>query len=431
MAETFHPETLAVHAGQEPDPATNSRAVPIYQTTSYVFDDTDHAADLFALKVPGNIYTRIMNPTQSVFEARMAALEGGVGALATASGSSAITYAVLNLTYAGDNIVAVSTLYGGTYALFAHTLPQFGVEVRFVDPDQPERLAEVVDERTKLVFAETIGNPKINVVDVAAWADAAHALGLPLIVDNTAPTPHLARVFDHGADVSVHSATKYIGGHGTSIGGVIVDAGTFDWAANAGRFPGLTGPDPAYHGVVWTDAVGELAYIIRARTVLLRNTGAAIAPLNSWLFLQGLETLHLRMERHSENALAVARFLQSHDAVTWVNYPGLESSPYKATADTVFTGRGYGGLVSFGVATGRDGGRAFIDNLGLFSHLANIGDAKSLAIHNATTTHSQLTPAELEAAGVPEDMVRLSVGIEHVDDLLADLDQALTTAAKA
>ena len=431
MAETFHPETLAVHAGQEPDPATNSRAVPIYQTTSYVFDDTDHAADLFALKVPGNIYTRIMNPTQSVFEARMAALEGGVGALATASGSSAVTYAVLNLTYAGDNIVAVSTLYGGTYALFAHTLPQFGVEVRFVDPDHPERLADVVDERTKLVFAETIGNPKINVVDVAAWADAAHSLGLPLVVDNTAPTPYLARVLDHGADVSVHSATKYIGGHGTSIGGVIVDAGTFDWAGHAERFPGLTRPDPAYHGVVWTEAVGELAYIIRARTVLLRNTGAAIAPLNSWLFLQGLETLHLRMERHSENALAVARFLQSHDAVTWVNYPGLESSPYKATADRTFTGRGYGGLVSFGVATGRDGGRAFVESLELFSHLANIGDAKSLAIHNATTTHSQLTPDELEAAGVPQDMVRLSIGIEHVDDLLADLDQALTRAAKA
>jgi O-acetylhomoserine (thiol)-lyase len=431
VAETFHPETLAVHAGQEPDPATNSRAVPIYQTTSYVFDDTDHAADLFALKVPGNIYTRIMNPTQSVFEARMAALEGGVGALATASGSSAVTYAVLNLTYAGDNIVAVSTLYGGTYALFAHTLPQFGVEVRFVDPDHPERLADVVDERTKLVFAETIGNPKINVVDVAAWADAAHSLGLPLVVDNTAPTPYLARVLDHGADVSVHSATKYIGGHGTSIGGVIVDAGTFDWAGHAERFPGLTRPDPAYHGVVWTEAVGELAYIIRARTVLLRNTGAAIAPLNSWLFLQGLETLHLRMERHSENALAVARFLQSHDAVTWVNYPGLESSPYKATADRTFTGRGYGGLVSFGVATGRDGGRAFVESLELFSHLANIGDAKSLAIHNATTTHSQLTPDELEAAGVPQDMVRLSIGIEHVDDLLADLDQALTRAAKA
>ena len=427
----LHPETLAVHAGQEPDPATNSRAVPIYQTTSYVFDDTDHAADLFALRVPGNIYTRIMNPTQSVFEARVAALEGGVGALATASGSSAITYAVLNLTYAGDNIVALSTLYGGTYALFAHTLPQFGVEVRFVDPDHPEALAEVVDDRTKLVFAETIGNPKLNVVDVAAWADAAHAQGLPLVVDNTAPTPYLARVFDHGADVSVHSATKYIGGHGTSIGGVIVDAGTFDWTAHADRFPGLTQPDPAYHGVVWTEAVGNLAYIIRARTVLLRNTGAAIAPLNSFVFLQGLETLHLRMERHSENALAVARFLQSHDAVTWVNYPGLEGDPYKATADKIFTGHGYGGLVSFGVATGREGGRTFVDSLELFSHLANIGDAKSLAIHNATTTHSQLEPDELVAAGVAEDLVRLSVGIENVADLVPDLEQALTKAAKA
>jgi O-acetylhomoserine (thiol)-lyase len=427
----LHPETLAVHAGQEPDPTTNSRAVPIYQTTSYVFDDTDHAADLFALRTPGNIYTRIMNPTQSVFEARMAALEGGVGALATASGSSAITYAVLNLTYAGDNIVAVSTLYGGTYALFAHTLPQFGIEVRFVDPDHPEALAEAVDGRTKLVFAETIGNPKINVVDVRAWADAAHAQGLPLVVDNTAPTPYLARVFDHGADVSVHSATKYIGGHGTSIGGVIVDAGSFDWTAHAERFPGLTGPDPAYHGVVWTEAVGNLAYIVRARTVLLRNTGAAVAPFNSFLFLQGLETLHLRMERHSENALAVARFLRSHDAVTWVNYPGLDGDPYKATADATFTGHGYGGLVSFGVATGREGGRTFIDNLELFSHLANIGDAKSLAIHNATTTHSQLEPDELAAAGVPEDLVRLSVGIENVADLLADLEQALTKAAKA
>ncbi len=428
---TFRPETLAVHAGQEPDPTTNSRAVPIYQTTSYVFDDTDHAADLFALKVPGNIYTRIMNPTQSVFEARVAALEGGVGALATASGSAAITYAVLNLTYAGDNIVALSTLYGGTYALFAHTLPQFGVQVRFVDPDRPDALADAVDERTKLVFAETVGNPKINVVDVAAWAQAAHALGLPLVVDNTAPTPYLARVLDHGADVAVHSATKYIGGHGTSIGGVIVDAGTFDWQAHADRFPGLASPDPAYHGVVWTEAVGNLAYIIRARTVLLRNTGAAVAPLNSWLFLQGLETLHLRMERHSENALAVAHFLQSHDAVTWVSYPGLDSSPYKAVADRVFTGRGYGGLVSFGLRTGRAGGRAFIDNVELFSHLANIGDAKSLAIHNATTTHSQLTPDELQAAGVPEDLVRLSVGIEHVDDLLTDLDRALARAAKA
>lgn len=426
---TYRPETLAVHAGQEnPDPATNARAVPIYQTTSYVFNDTDHAANLFALAEPGNIYTRIMNPTQSVFEERITQLEGGVGALATASGSSAITYAVLNLTYAGDNIVAISTLYGGTYALFAHTLPQFGIEVRFVDPDDPAALDAVVDERTKLVFAETVGNPKLNVVDLRAWSDAAHAHGLPLIVDNTATTPLLARPFDHGVDVSVHSATKYIGGHGTSIGGVIVDAGSFDWAAHAERFPGLTQPDAAYHGVVWTEAVDNLAYIIRARTVLLRNTGAAIAPLNSWLFLQGLETLHLRMERHSTNALAVARFLQQHDAVSWVNYPGLEGDASKEVADRIFTGRGYGGLVSFGLKSGRDGGRRFVESLELFSHLANIGDAKSLVIHNASTTHSQLTAEELEKAGVPEDLVRLSVGIENVDDLIADLDQALTAA---
>jgi len=425
----YRPETLGVHAGQEEaDPATNARAVPIYQTTSYVFNDTEHAANLFSLAEPGNIYTRIMNPTQSVFEERMAALEGGVGALATASGSAATTYAVLNLTYAGDNIVALSTLYGGTYALFAHTLPQFGIEVRFVDPEKPEDLAEHVDDKTKLVFAETIGNPKINVVDLRAWADAAHAHGLPLIVDNTAPSPYLCKPFELGADVVVHAATKYIGGHGTSIGGVIVDAGSFDWAAHADRFPGLTKPDAAYHGVVWTEAVGNLAYIIRARTVLLRNTGAAIAPLNSWLFLQGLETLHLRMERHSENALAVARFLEGHDAVSWVSYPGLESSPYKAVADRTMTGRGYGGLVSFGVKTGREGGKKFVEALELFSHLANIGDAKSLAIHNATTTHSQLTPDELDAAGVPEDMVRLSVGIEHVDDIIADLEQALAAS---
>jgi O-acetylhomoserine (thiol)-lyase len=425
----YRPETLGVHAGQEEaDPATNARAVPIYQTTSYVFNDTEHAANLFSLAEPGNIYTRIMNPTQSVFEERMAALEGGVGALATASGSAATTYAVLNLTYAGDNIVALSTLYGGTYALFAHTLPQFGIEVRFVDPEKPEDLARHVDDKTKLVFAETIGNPKINVVDLRAWADAAHAHGLPLIVDNTAPSPYLCKPFELGADVVVHAATKYIGGHGTSIGGVIVDAGSFDWAAHADRFPGLTRPDAAYHGVVWTEAVGNLAYIIRARTVLLRNTGAAIAPLNSWLFLQGLETLHLRMERHSENALAVAGFLEGHDAVSWVSYPGLESSPYKAVADRTMTGRGYGGLVSFGVKTGREGGKKFVEALELFSHLANIGDAKSLAIHNATTTHSQLTPDELEAAGVPEDMVRLSVGIEHADDIIADLEQALAAS---
>jgi O-acetylhomoserine (thiol)-lyase len=300
-----------------------------------------------------------------------------------------------------------------------------------VDPERPEDLAKYVDDKTKLVFAETLGNPQINVVDLRAWADAAHAQGLPLIVDNTAPSPYLCRPFDHGADVVVHAATKYIGGHGTSIGGVIVDAGSFDWAAHADRFPGLTKPDAAYHGVVWTEAVGNLAYIVRARTVLLRNTGAAVAPLNSWLFLQGLETLHLRMERHSENALKVARFLESSDAVSWVSYPGLESSPYKEVADRTLTGRGYGGLISFGVKSGREGGRKFVESLELVSHLANIGDAKSLAIHNATTTHSQLTPDELEAAGVPEDMVRLSIGIEHVDDVIADLEQALKRAQSA
>jgi O-acetylhomoserine (thiol)-lyase len=423
-------ETLAVHAGQEEaDPATNARAVPIYQTTSYVFNDTEHAANLFALAEPGNIYTRIMNPTQSVFEERMTQLEGGVGALATASGSSATTYAVLNLAGTADNIVALSTLYGGTYALFAHTLPQFGIEVRFIDPDRPEDLAAQVDERTRLVFGETIGNPKVNVIDLRAWADAAHAQGLPLVIDNTTPTPMLCRPFELGADIVVHAATKYIGGHGTSIGGVIVDSGRFDWAAHSERFPGLTGPDAAYHGVVWTEAVGNLAYIIRARTVLLRNTGAAIAPLNSWLFLQGLETLHLRMERHCSNALAVAQFLEARDEVSWVSYPGLESDPYRSVAEqTLNGGRGFGGLVSFGLKSGRDGGRTFIESLQLFSHLANIGDAKSLAIHNATTTHSQLTPEELVTAGVPEEMVRLSVGIEHIDDSLADLDQALIAA---
>ena len=423
---TYQPETLAVHAGQETaDPTTNARAVPIYQTTSYVFNDTEHAADLFALRAPGNIYTRIMNPTQSVFEERMTALEGGVGALATASGAAAITYAVLNLATAGDNIVSMSTLYGGTYALFAHTLPQFGVECRFVDPDHPERLAELVDERTKLVFGETIGNPQLNVLDLDAWAEAAHAVGLPLIIDNTVPSPLLCRVFDHGVDVAIHSATKYIGGHGTSIGGVIIDSGRFDWTANAERFANLTGPDHAYHEVVWTEAAGAAAFIIRARTVMLRNTGAAITPMNSWLFLQGLETLHLRMERHSSNALAVARHLEAHPAVAWVNYAGLESSPWHGVADRVLTGRGYGGLVSFGLKAGRAAGSRFVESLQLFSHLANIGDAKSLVIHSASTTHSQLTEAELRDAGVAPEMVRLSVGIEAIDDIIADLDQAL------
>jgi O-acetylhomoserine (thiol)-lyase len=423
---SLNPDTLAVHAGQEEaDPATNSRAVPIYQTTSYVFDDTQHAADLFALRVPGNIYTRIMNPTQSVFEARVNALEGGIGALATASGSSAVTYAVLNLASAGDNIVALSTLYGGTYALFAHTLPQFGIETRFVDPSRPEDLAAVVDERTRLVFGETVGNPAINVIDLDAWSAAAHAQGLPFIVDNTVPTPILSRVFDHGVDIAVYSATKYLGGHGTSIGGIIVDSGRFDWTAHADRFPGLTAPDAAYHGVVWSDAAGPAAYIIRARTVLLRNTGAAISPFNAWQLLQGLETLHLRLERHSSNALAVARHLEQHPSVAWVNYPGLESSPSKEVADRVFTGRGYGGILSFGLKAGREAGSRFVESLELFSHLANIGDAKSLAIHNATTTHSQLTEEELVAAGVAPEMVRLSLGIEHPDDLIADIDQAL------
>lgn len=428
----LNPDTLAVHAGQEhADPATNARAVPIYQTTSYVFDDTQHAADLFALRVPGNIYSRIMNPTQSVFEERVNALEGGVGALATASGAAAITYAVLNLAGAGDNIVALSTLYGGTYALFAHTLPQFGIEARFVDPEHPEQLAQYVDDRTRLVFGETVGNPAINVIDLDAWAEAAHSHGLPFVVDNTVPTPILAKVFDHGVDVSVHSATKYIGGHGTSIGGVIVDSGKFDWAAHADRFPGLTAPDGAYHGVVWTDAAGPAAYIIRARTVLLRNTGAALSPFNAFQFLQGLETLHLRIERHSSNALTVARYLENHPAVAWVNYPGLESSPSKAIADRVLTGRGYGGILSFGLKAGREGGSVFVESLELFSHLANIGDAKSLAIHNATTTHSQLTEEELLAAGVAPEMVRLSLGIEHPDDLIADIEQALAKVDQA
>ena len=431
MSEQWGFDTRQIHAGAEPDPTTGARATPIYQTTAYQFRDSDHAANLFALAEIGNIYTRIMNPTQSVFEARVNALEGGIGALATASGSSAITYAVLNLASAGDNIVALSTLYGGTYALFAHTLPQFGIEARFVDPNRPEDLAQVVDDRTKLVFGETIGNPAINVIDLDAWSEAAHALGLPFIVDNTVPTPILSRVFDHGVDISVHSATKYLGGHGTSIGGIIVDSGRFDWTAHADRFPGLTAPDAAYHGVVWTDAAGPAAYIIRARTVLLRNTGAAISPFNAWQFLQGLETLHLRLERHSSNALTVARYLEDHPAVAWVSYPGLESSPSKQVADRVFTGRGYGGILSFGLKAGREAGSAFVESLTLFSHLANIGDAKSLAIHNATTTHSQLTEDELVAAGVAPEMVRLSLGIEHPDDLIADIEQALAKVDQA
>jgi O-acetylhomoserine (thiol)-lyase len=420
-------ETIALHGGQSPDPTTKARAVPIYQTTSYEFDDTQHAADLFALKVPGNIYSRIMNPTWDVFEQRVTALEGGLAACATASGQAAVAYSVLNVTRAGDNIISVSTLYGGTYNLFAHTLPQYGIEVRWADPDDPDAVARLTDDKTRLVFAETIGNPKLNVVDIRAWADAAHAQGLPLIVDNTAATPIHCRVFDHGADISVHSATKYIGGHGTSIGGIVVDSGRFDWTANSARFPGLTTPDPSYHGVVWAEALGPAAYIGRVRTVLLRNTGAALSPFNAFLFLQGLETLPLRMERHSANGLAVARHLEGHSAVQWVNYPGLESSPYHDVAKRLLSG-GFGGLVTFGITGGQEAGQRFIESLELFSHLANIGDAKSLAIHNASTTHSQLNEDELAASGVTQDTVRLSVGIEHIEDILADLEQALARA---
>jgi O-acetylhomoserine (thiol)-lyase len=421
-------ETIALHGGQTPDPTTRALAVPIYQTTSFVFDDTQHAADLFALAVPGNIYTRIMNPTWDVFEQRVAALEGGIAAVATASGQAAVTYSVLNVSRAGDNVVALSTVYGGTYNLFAHTLPQYGIEVRWADPDDPDAVARLADDRTRLVFAETIGNPKLNVVDLRAWADAAHASGLPLVVDNTVPTPVLCRAFDHGVDVAIHSATKYIGGHGTSVGGVVVDAGSFDWAAQADRFPGLTRPDPSYHGVVWAEALGPAAYIGRVRTVLLRNTGAALSPFNAFLFLQGLETLPLRMERHSANALAVARYLEGHEAVAWVSYPGLESSPYHEVAQRILRG-GASGLVTFGIRGGAEAGKAFIENLGLFSHLANMGDAKSLAIHPASTTHSQLNDDELAAAGVTLDTVRLSVGIEHIDDIVGDLEQALAAVA--
>jgi O-acetylhomoserine (thiol)-lyase len=426
----YRPETIALHGGQSPDEATNARAVPIYQTTSYVFDDVQHGADLFALKTPGNIYSRIMNPTWDVLEQRLALLEGGPAALVTASGQAAVSYAVLNIAGAGDNIISVSQLYGGTYNLFAHTLPQYGIEVRFADADDPGAVARLADENTKLVFGETIGNPKLNVLDIPAWADAAHAAGLPLIVDNTVATPIGARLFEQGADIAVHSLTKFLGGHGTSIGGAIVDSGNFDWAAHGDRFARLSQPDPSYHGVVWTEAAGPIAYVLRARTVLLRNTGAALSPFNAFLILQGVETLSLRMERHNENALAVAKHLESHDGVAWVNYPGLEGNVYYETGQRVLRG-GSGALVSFGVKGGFEAGKTFIEALGLFSHLANIGDAKSLAIHNASTTHSQLNEDELASAGVGPDAVRLSVGIEHIDDLLGDIDQALAKARSA
>ena len=417
-------DTLAVHAGYAPDPTTKSVAVPIYQTTSYAFDDTQHGADLFDLKVAGNIYTRIMNPTSDVLEQRLAALEGGVAALTVASGMAAITYAILNIAEAGDNIIATGALYGGTYNLFAHTLPQYGIEVRFIDADDIAAVAANTDERTKAVFCESIGNPLGNVVDFAALADAAHAQGLPLIVDNTVPTPYLTRPIEHGADIVVHALTKYIGGHGTSIGGAIVDGGTFPWAEHKDRFARLNTPEVSYHGVVYTEAFGPAAFIGRARTVLLRNTGAAISPFNSFLILQGLETLALRMDRHVENATAVAQWLKAHPKVDWVNYAGLPEHKDHALIQKYFGGKA-SGLLTFGVKGGREAGARFQDAVKIFTRLVNIGDAKSLVCHPASTTHRQLSPDELKKAGVTEDTVRLSVGIEHIDDLIADLDQAL------
>lgn len=417
-------ETLSIHGGYKPDPTTKAVAVPIYQTTSYAFDNTQHGADLFDLKVQGNIYTRIMNPTTAVLEERIAQLEGGIGALALASGMAAITYAIQTIAEAGDNIVSVSTLYGGTYNLFAHTLPKQGIEVRFFDYRDPASLEKLIDSRTKLVFAETIGNPLGNVVDLAALTEAAHKHGVPVIVDNTVATPILSRPFEHGVDIVVHSLTKYIGGHGNSIGGIIVDSGKFPWGEHADRFPTLNTPDPSYHGVNYVEALGPAAYIARARVVPLRNTGAAISPFNSFLILQGLETLSLRIERHSANALAVANYLKQHPKVKWVKYAGLQDHPDNPLVKKYLNGQA-SGILSFGVQDGREGGTRFIDALQLFTRLVNIGDAKSLACHPATTTHRQLNAEELARAGVSEDMVRLSVGIEHIDDLIADLEQAL------
>ncbi|MDP8567234.1 O-acetylhomoserine aminocarboxypropyltransferase/cysteine synthase family protein [Methylophilus aquaticus] len=417
-------ETLSIHGGYHPDPTTKAVAVPIYQTTSYAFDNTQHGADLFDLKVQGNIYTRIMNPTTAVLEERLAQLEGGIGALALASGMAAITYAIQTIAEAGDNIVSVSTLYGGTYNFFAHTLPKQGIEVRFFDYRDPASLEKLIDSRTKLVFAETIGNPLGNVVDLGAISAAAHKHGVPVIVDNTVATPILSRPFEHGVDIVVHSLTKYIGGHGNSIGGIIVDSGKFPWGEHAARFPSLNTPDPSYHGVNYVEALGPAAYIARARVVPLRNTGAAISPFNSFLILQGLETLALRIERHSNNALAVANYLKHHPKVKWVRYAGLEDHPDHALVKKYLNGHA-SGILSFGVQDGREGGTRFIDALQLFTRLVNIGDAKSLACHPATTTHRQLNAEELARAGVRADMVRLSVGIEHIDDLIADLEQAL------
>jgi len=417
-------ETLAVHGGYRPDPTTKAVAVPIYQTVSYAFDNAQHGADLFDLKVTGNIYTRIMNPTTDVLEKRVAALEGGIAGLALASGMAAITYAVQTIAEAGDNILSASQLYGGTYNLFAHTFPQQGIETRFFEIDQPEAIARLADMRTKAVFVESIGNPSGRVADIGALAAAAHAAGVPLIVDNTVATPYLLRPIEHGADIVVHSLTKYLGGHGTSVGGAIVDSGKFPWADHKQRFALLTSPDPSYHGVVYTDALGPAAFIGRARVVPLRNTGAAISPLNAFLVLQGIETLALRMDRINDNAAAIAGYLSKHRAVRWVRYAGLPGHPDHALTQRLLGGRP-SGVLAFGIDGGRAAGERFLDALELFVRLVNIGDAKSLATHPASTTHRQLAPGELQRAGVSEDMVRLSIGIEHVEDLLADLEQAL------
>ena len=421
-------ETLSVHAGYSPDPTTKSVAVPIYQTVAYAFDSAQHGADLFDLKVPGNIYTRIMNPTQSVLEARVAALEGGIGALAVASGQSAITYAIQTIAEAGDNIVSSTALYGGTYNLFAHTLPQFGITTRFADHKDPASFEALIDERTKAVFVESLGNPAGNVTDIARIAEIAHRHGVPLIVDNTVPSPYLCRPIEHGADIVVQSLTKYLGGHGNSLGGAIIDSGKFPWAEHKARFKRLNEPDPSYHGVVYTEALGAAAYIGRARVVPLRNTGAAISPFNSFLILQGIETLGLRMDRISSNALKVAEFLKGHAKVAWVNYAGLPDHTDYPLVEKYMGGRA-SGILNFGVKSANGDGKAaggrFQDALKLVTRLVNIGDSKSLACHPASTTHRQLSPEEMKKAGVSEDMVRLSIGIEHIDDILADLDQAL------
>jgi O-acetylhomoserine (thiol)-lyase len=422
------PETIALHAGYAGDPSSHAATTPIYQTTSFTFDDTQHGADLFNLAVPGNIYTRIGNPTNAVLEQRLAELEGGVGALTVASGMAAIRYAIEAIAEVGCNIVSTSQLYGGSYNLFAHTFPRQGLETRFAQADDFERVASLIDENTRALFCESIGNPAGNVVDIERWAQIAHDAGVPLIVDNTVATPLLCRAFDLGADIVVHSLTKYIGGHGTTIGGAIVDSGKFDWAAHPERFSVMSTPDPSYHGVVYTEAMGEAAYITRCRVVPLRNTGAALSPHSAFLIMQGLETLALRMERHCENALAVATYLNQHPQVSWVNYAALPDSPYRETCERICGGKA-AGIVSFGINGGIEAGGKFIDALQLILRLVNIGDAKSLACHPASTTHRQLNAEELASAGVPQEMVRISVGIEHIDDIIADIDQALAASA--